>query len=252
MSATPERSPPSSRALTVVGAVVLGLVGLLAGFVAATLVFSLVVAFDPSLEQNRPLQGAISTIGMGIGLVSVAAFYLERNGLSWSYLRVRRPTFRDLGWAVGVTVALFAALFAALVVVDQLGLAASEHSIAEEAEQDPTILLPLIPLAILVTGPAEELLYRGVIQTRLREVFDTAAAVVIAAAIFSVVHVPAYGAAGGLDASLFVTLGILFLLGSFLGYAYERTDNLVVPAVAHGLFNAVMYGGNYLSSMSLV
>ena len=248
MSATPERSPPSSRALTVVGAVVLGLVGLLAGFVAATLVFSLVVAFDPSLEQNRPLQGAISTIGMGIGLVSVAAFYLERNGLSWSYLRVRRPTFRDLGWAVGVTVALFAAL----VVVDQLGLAASEHSIAEEAEQDPTILLPLIPLAILVTGPAEELLYRGVIQTRLREVFDTAAAVVIAAAIFSIVHVPAYGATGGLDASLFITLGILFLLGSFLGYAYERTDNLVVPAVAHGLFNAVMYGGNYLSSMSLV
>ena len=252
MSVSTENRPSRSAGIAVTAAVVLGFVGLLTGFVVGALLFGLVSVVVSDVTENLPLQAAISTIGMGIGLVVVAVFYLQRNDLSWSYLRIRRPTARDVGWAVGITVALFAALLAALAVVDLLGLTATEHSVAEQAQQDPRLLLPLIPLAVLVTGPAEELLYRGVIQTRLREAFGAGAAILLASGVFSVVHIPAYGATGGLDVSLLVTLGILFLLGSFLGYAYERTGNLVVPAVAHGLFNAVMYGGNYLSSMSLV
>ena len=108
------------------------------------------------------------------------------------------------------------------------------------------MLLPMIPLSVLLTGPVEELLYRGVVQTRLKQAFSAAPAVAIAAAVFSVVHVPAYAAGGSLDTSLLTTLAVLFVLGGVLGVLYEHTDNLFVPAVAHGVYNAVTFTTIYL------
>ncbi|WP_178918121.1 CPBP family intramembrane glutamic endopeptidase [Natronomonas gomsonensis] len=248
MSVSAERSSP---ALAVGSVAFLGLVGLLIGAVVGLIVISIASAFIP-ITSDSPLTSALSLVGQGIGLVGVAVVYLRFRDLPWSYLRISRPTLRDLGWAVAATVGLFAVLAGASFLIDQLGLTATEHSVSQQAESNPALLLPLIPLSVLVTGPAEELLYRGVIQTRLREVFGSAPAVAVAAVVFSLVHIPAYGATSGLDPSLATTLGILFLLGASLGAAYEHTENLVVPAVAHGVYNAVVFGSSYANAVGLV
>ena len=243
-----QRASPGGAVAASLG---LGIAGLLTGLLVGLLglsMLSVVVAVEP----NTALTSAVSVTAQGVGLVVVVALYLLHRQKSWSYLRVRWPSLRDLLWTVATTIGLFAALAALLVIVQQLGLSPTEHSVAEAGQQNPEILLPLIPLSVLITGPAEELLYRGVIQTRLRESFGTVAAVALASVVFAVVHAPAYGLGAGLGPDLLTTLVILFILGAFLGAAYEYTGNLVVPAVAHGLYNAVVFGTQYATATGVI
>ena len=241
MSASADRSP----ATTVVAAAGIGLVAFLVGLVFVSLSVSLVGAVVP-IPEGTPGRAALLMVAQYGGILSVALLYLDVNDWSPSDLRLEWPDRRDLGWTVAGVVVLFATLAAATLVAEQLGLAVTEHSVSESAEDNPAVLLPMIPLSVLLTGPVEELLYRGVVQTRLKQAFSAAPAVAIAAAVFSVVHVPAYAAGGSLDASLLTTLAVLFVLGGVLGVLYEHTDNLFVPAVAHGVYNAVTFTTTYL------
>lgn len=246
MSHSTDRSSP---VLAVAGAAALALGGLFVGLLLGIISISLVSAVVP-LPANSPGRNTVALIAQGIGLVAVAALYMERHDLSWSYVRISKPTLRDLGFAVLATVVLFGALALASVVIEQLGLTTTEHSVAQSAEENPAALLPLIPLSILITGPTEELLFRGVIQTRLRDALGSdGGAVLVAAAVFSLVHVPAYGLTSGFGTALVTTLAVLFLLGSLLGAAYEYTGNLLVPIIAHGLYNAIVFGSNYLEAI---
>ena len=242
MSASTDRNPAS----TVVAAAGLGLVGFVTGLVFVTLAVSLLGSVLP-LESGTAERATVALVAQYTGTFAVAAFYLSASERSVSFLRLDRPSARDLAWTVGGVLVLFATLAGASFVIEQLGLSVTEHSIAQQAEDNPAMLLPLIPLSILLTGPVEELLYRGIVQTRLTEAFATAPAVLIAAVVFALVHVPAYSL-GGTGGSLATTLVVLFILGGVLGVLYEHTGNLFVPAVAHGLYNAITFANTYLEA----
>lgn len=240
MSTTAERDPVAA----VIAAVGVGLAGLLAGLIFVTLAVPL-VGVVVSLAADTPEQVTVSMLAQYGGTLAVVAFYLRESDRSLSYVRLRRPSPRDVAVVVAGVLALFATLEAATFVLEGLGLSVTEHSVFRNIEENPAKLLPLIPLSILVTGPVEELLYRGVVQTRLKEAFSTAPTVLIAAGVFALVHVPAYslGDAGG---SLATTLVVLFILGTLLGSLYEFTGNLFVPALAHGIYNAIGFAVEYL------
>lgn len=247
MNASSERESPL---VAVGGAAVLGLAGLFVGVLFQLIVVGLLSPFV-TIRQGSPLTSAVTLVATGAGLVAVGVVYLLMRDLSASYLRLRWPSARDVAWAVAATVGLFAVLAALTFLIQQFGLSATEHSVAEQGQENPELLLPLIPLSVLITGPAEEFLYRGVVQTRLRETFAARIAVFLAALVFALVHVPAYGVTSGFDSSLATTLGVLFVLGTVLGVAYEYTGNLVVPAIAHGIYNAVVFGQLYVQSSGL-
>jgi membrane protease YdiL (CAAX protease family) len=232
------------RLSAVLAAAGVGLAGFLAGLVCVTVAVSLLGAVVPLVEAS-PMRAAVLLVAQYVGILAVAGLYLDGVDRPRSFLRVERPTARDLAWAVAGVIALFAMLAAATFVLDQVGVSLSDHSVTESADRNPAVLLPLIPLSVLLTGPTEELLYRGIVQTRLERAFGTAPAILGAAAIFALVHVPAYGTGSG-GGSLPTTLGLLLVLGALLGALYEHTGNLVVPAVAHGLYNAVTFGVEYL------
>lgn len=237
-----ERSPFEA----VVAACLLAVTGLFTGFLVA-IVGLVLVGEVVAIPQGSPERAAILLVGQGVGLVGVGLVYLSSRDLTMTYLRLEWPSGRDVAWALAATLGLMATLAVVLVVVEVLGLSASDHSTVQSAQDNPQILLPLIPLSILVTGPAEELLFRGIIQTRLQEGFGTAAAVLLATLVFTLVHIPAYYGPG-----LPTTLGILFVLGLFLGGIYEYTGNLVVPIVAHGLYNAISFGMVYARATGAV
>lgn len=243
MSVSNERDSPVKA---VGGAAFLGLAGLFVGMLIAIVAFGLLGAFV-TVRQGSALSNAVALIAQGVGLVAVGLVYLSMRELSASYLRLSWPSVRDVAWGVGATIGLFAVLAGLNFIIQQFGLSAAGHSVAEQGQKNPELLLPLIPLSVLVTGPTEEFLYRGVIQSRLKEAFDARIAVFLAALVFSLVHIPAYGM-GGLDWSLGTSLVILFVLGAALGTAYEYTGNLVVPAIAHGIYNAVVFGSLYVES----
>lgn len=224
---------------------ILGAVALLVGILAGTLTFSL-IGTPFSLSLTAPPGQLLFNLGTYVGIAAVGFVFLLRHELPLSYVRIRMPKRRDVGWTVVTLLALVGFSLLIPMVVSRLGLPFTDHSVADSIAANPTIALVFLPLSILVVGPAEEFLYRGIIQTRLREAFDATLAVAIAAVIFAVVHFPAYLDPSNVPGTVVTVFVILLPLGAILGAVYERTDNLVVPALAHGFYNAITYGLLYV------
>jgi membrane protease YdiL (CAAX protease family) len=158
------------------------------------------------------------------------------HGLDW--IGVRLPDLRDVA-AVGLGYGAALGLgVGGAVLVSSLGVEAGSNQAAELATRDPSVLLLLIPASLLLIGPGEELLFRGIVQGRLRETFSAPVAVVVASVIFAAVH---YVALSGSSGQRLVTIAILVGPALVFGTAYELTDNLVVPSLIHGAYNATLF-----------
>ncbi|RCU46825.1 CPBP family intramembrane metalloprotease [Haloplanus salinus] len=229
------------RAVTAV-LVVSGL-GLGAG-VALVLALSVLlvgVGLDPS-----PLALlVISLVSIqGVAFGGVALLYLRFRGRPVTSVGVRLPSVRELLIVVAGYATAFIAAITGAIVIGITGAPAGENQVAEFASTDPSVLLWLIPASFLLIGPGEELLFRGIVQGRLRETFDRVPGVVLASALFAAVHFAALtGGAGG----RLVTIAVLFFPALVFGAVYELTDNLVVPALVHGAYNATLFAFAYLA-----
>jgi hypothetical protein len=234
--------PPGKR-LSPLRATATGFGLAIAGFAVAFLLFFLVAPFV-NLQTLSAVEAVLLNLVIlqGIAFPTVAFGYLRVRGLPFEYLRIRWPSLRDLLVGVGGYVLAFALVFAAAVVITQLGLQTAERT-DQAALSDPQVLLLLIPLALLVIGPGEELLFRGAIQSTLRESFSAPVAIVVANFAFAPAHILAL--TGSLQA-LAVSISVLFIPGLAFGYIYEYSENLVVPALAHGLYNATLFGISYV------
>jgi hypothetical protein len=231
-------------ALAVVVAFLVGVAGFALAFplgLAAVFVLS-----SAGLTPLSPVQSVVVTLILlqGMAFPLVAAGYLYLRGRSLSYVRARVPSLSDLGWSVAGFVGSFLLALALLAIVVFLGLPTAERA-DQELLSNPDVLLALIPLSILLIGPGEELLFRGVIQTTLREAFSAPVAIVLASLAFAPAHI--FSLQGGVS-GLFVSISVLFFPSLVYGAIYEHTENLVVPALAHGLYNALLFGLTYLGT----
>ncbi|MFC4989521.1 CPBP family intramembrane glutamic endopeptidase [Saliphagus infecundisoli] len=232
-----------TRTRLAMGLGVVGAVGLLAAYAATFVVAVPAIVVLGTFSQTEEI--VLSQLGMAVGTGAVAVAYLRLTDRPLSFLDVRVPSLRDVGWTVGGLVALVAVLLAISALMSVVGAEQSTHSTAEAAAENPEILLVLIPAAVLVIGPFEELLYRNVIQKSLYGEFSRAGSVVVGSVLFAVVHVISYNTAtvGAVIASLAVVFGLSIVLGAL----YERTENLVVPALVHGLYNAIVFANLYVT-----
>jgi membrane protease YdiL (CAAX protease family) len=240
----------TSPGYVVAAMTVLGAVALLVGILFGTITYALVGA-PLSLSPTGAAGQLLTNIGTYAALAAAGGVYLLRYDLPLSYVRYRRPGIRDLATAGATIIGLFALAVAIPPIVTRLGLPLAEHSIAETIQADPAIALVFLPVSVLVVGPAEEFIYRGIIQTRLREVFDTGSAVAIAAVIFASVHFLAYFDPGNVSGTIVTITFLLLPLGAILGSVYEHTGNVVVPMLAHGLYNAITFALTYAEAVGL-
>ena len=224
----------------------------LAGFVSMTvwgvIVAGLVVPLAVGVawgELSQELQTLFSQVVLVLGLGTVAAAVLVLTDRGWSFIDLKLPTTRDLIYVVGGFALLVGAAMAISLLLRETGTESAGHGSMERAAEHPEILLILIPASILVIGPFEELLYRNVIQKSLYEYFSKSGAVIVASIPFAIVHFPAYSG-GHLGQSL-VSLGVVLTLSIILGALYARTENLVVPALVHGCYNALVFYNQYVS-----
>ncbi|NHN61554.1 MULTISPECIES: CPBP family intramembrane glutamic endopeptidase [Halorussus] len=204
---------------------------------------ALLAAGVPLMERPALLLALSVVMGQGVAFGAFALGYLVYTGRGPRFVGVRLPTLRDVGWSVGGTVALFAGLVALSALFSAFGVRSASNAVEQFGEQDPRIFLLLVPLSFLFIGPGEELLYRGVVQGRLREAFGPWVAITASSFVFAVVHVFSLQGAGKL-----AYLAVLLVLSPVLGAAYERTGNLVVPSLIHGAFNAVQFYVAYLGA----
>jgi hypothetical protein len=179
----------------------------------------------------------------GVAFGGVALLYLRFRGRPVTSVGLQLPSVRDLLIVVAGYATAFIAAITGAIVISVTGAPAGENQVAEFASADPSVLLWLIPASFLLIGPGEELLFRGIVQGRLRETFDRVPGVVLASALFAAVHFAAL--TGGTGGRL-VTITVLFFPALVFGTVYELTDNLVVPALVHGAYNATLFAFAYL------
>jgi membrane protease YdiL (CAAX protease family) len=148
------------------------------------------------------------------------------------------PTLRDGAIVLGGWLLAFGLIVVAGLVVQAVGVEPGQNQVAEIGFENPEALLLLIPASFLLIGPGEELLFRGVVQGRIREAFGPVPGIALASAIFAAIH---YFALTGGTGGRLVTIAILFLPSVVFGVAYELSENLVVPSLIHGAYNATLF-----------
>jgi membrane protease YdiL (CAAX protease family) len=179
----------------------------------------------------------VSLVGTQSGFVVAVLLFMRWRGEPLSNVGLR---MLDVKSTVLVVVGLVAALVTSItlsIAVQFLNLQAAENATTSQAQGDPSLLLLLIPVMLLVVGPAEELLFRGVVQRRIRERASAPVAIVLGGALFASVHFVAL--VGDLSA-IATTIGILFFPSLVFGALYEYGKNVVVNALVHGLYNSVL------------
>jgi|SRR5689334_1633368 len=82
----------------------------------------------------------------------------------------------------------------------------------------------------LIAGVAEELFFRGYMQTRLSQAWGATRGVLVTAACFGALHVDVSG----------VHMALAFVMGLYLGFVVERTGS-VLPAIVCHVVNNIGY-----------
>jgi membrane protease YdiL (CAAX protease family) len=201
-----------------------------------------------AISVNYPLLTvAVATVTIGF-VIAV----LERLDIDRSWIDISVPSLRDLGLAAAGLVALLVALNVLTQIIAGLGLPSVESGVEQQARnaENPEFLLVLVPLSFLAIAPSEELLYRGFIQKYLYDTLGKNGAVVAASAIFAVIHFGQYASPNPLR--LAVSLTVVFILSLVLGYLYARSENLAVPILIHGTYNAITFALMYARVTGMV
>lgn len=238
MATETDRGSPARAILSATG---IGVAGLAAGTLLTLIVIVAIRSVTDIGISALIVLSLLLTQGVGMGGTALA--YVTWRGVGVEYVSVRLPDLREVVWIVGSYVAAIVGIWVIGLLVTALNAPTAENQVAEIAIENPEVLLLLIPGSFLLIGPGEELLFRGIVQGRIREAIGPAPGILIASVVFAAIHFVAL--TGGVSGRL-VTMGILLVPSLILGTAYEYTDNLVVPAVIHGAYNATLFAILYV------
>ncbi len=207
------------------------------GQLAAQQLFSDTIKDSP---QRAGLEVVLYGVGFhGIGLLGWPLFRILRRALHTNYgapppasIEFRREP------ATKVFVHAFSAFLIALpvialtsfawnIVLRLLGLPNEPQDLLAvfNGVQSKPLLAAMLFVACVLAPLNEELLFRGAIFRFCRQRFGRAMALLISGVLFGALH------------GNWASLVPLAVLGAVLALAYERTGDIRVPIVAHGLFN---------------
>ena len=266
--ATATRDRPVLQAFqygfTLFSALLLGVIGLGFGSILLLIVAG-VLSFGAGIQITTVqtlVLGLITVQGIGCPLIAFTYIKLRpviRAKLHdlFSYtpdtdaftIGISVPSLREVGIVVlGYASAMGGLVVVAVIItmlVSMFGIEPASNQAAEIGMENPEVLLLLIPASFLLIGPGEELLFRGVVQGRIRDYFGPITGVAIASVIFAGIHYPALS--GGSVTGKLVSVSALLIPALILGATYEYTDNIVVPSLIHGAYNATLFTGLYVS-----
>jgi membrane protease YdiL (CAAX protease family) len=188
------------------------------------------------IGSETPAGQVVETASNFIGLAVLPLVYLAWRG-DWSLVGFGRPTRRDVGVTLVGIVALVAFMQAGEALVTALGYEPATNNAVQTGRENPELFLYYIPIVLVLNSPAEELLFRGVVQGLLRRAYGVIPGIIGASAIFGLVHYSALVAAGSAGAYVVLAIGS----GLILGILYEYTENLLVPIVVHAVWNCLVY-----------
>ncbi|MEX0938456.1 MAG: type II CAAX endopeptidase family protein [Pirellulales bacterium] len=183
---------------------------------------------EPDIQPAAPRAGVLRTailVEAGIGLLGWAiGIGLGRSPMDFFHWRMV-----DLIWGVAATVPMLAALAVCL----WLPFAPMRRLTRIVRE----ILIPMfqgahwtqIALISALAGWGEELFFRGVVQYFSQQWLGPLGGLAVASIVFGLAH--------PLTRTYIVVAAVI---GAYLGWLWLTFDNLLVPMVAHGLYDFVV------------
>jgi hypothetical protein len=180
----------------------------------------------------------VSRAGTQVGFAVVAVAFLAVAGDRSRYVKLRWPTLEDVGWIVALPFVLLVVSAGLTLVLSTVGV--PTPPVSHEVGGTKAILLDrpvlwavAIPGLYLFAAPTEELLYRGIVQGRLRPHLGTVGVVLVSAVAFGLMHAIVFAlAAPEHFVYSVVSIGVS---GAVWAVVYERTENLAVTAVNHAM-----------------
>ena len=104
---------------------------------------------------------------------------------------------------------------------------------------------PFMLIGSVIFAPIfEEILYRGLMYNKLKEISNAFIAVFISSILFAFLHIPGYG--------FNIKMFSLVLDGILLTYCYEKTNNIYVPILVHSINNFFIFLFNYVYFYCLI
>ena len=98
---------------------------------------------------------------------------------------------------------------------------------------------PFMFIATVIISPIfEEILYRGLMYNKLKEISNAFIGVLISSILFALLHIPKYGFG--------INTFFLFLVGILFAYCYEKSNNIYVPIFVHSINNFFIFLFNYV------
>ena len=225
-----KRTYPVKGILMALGKSFLYLLFFLAVQFLAGIIYAVIAVAGASLFHGEADAGSVLA-----GTETAVLFaYLLTVGAVLLWFRLRH---KPLGEAVGLrrcsgwTAAFSAFAALGLFVAINLALALLPEAWMTDYSEYMDVLLSdgLLPaVSIVLMGPlAEELMFRGVIQTRLARAMPAWIAVVLQAVLFGVTH------------GTPIQMAYAFLIGLALGFLRSRTGSILPGFAAHAAFNAM-------------
>lgn len=178
--------------------------------------------------------GLLLPVSVGLPLLITLTWVgLLRRGIGDLLGPRRRPSLRDVGYGVVVGIGT--------VVVINFGLGILLQVLAEsvgaelppvqetlrETANDPDLRLYFLLSTVVLAPLAEEVFYRGMLFQALRQRLWRWPAIGISGLLFGIVHLEP------------LAIVLTFGAGMCFAWAFARRGNLVVPIIAHAIFNLV-------------
>lgn len=172
------------------------------------------------------------------GFIGVGYVFLKRYDVGLDAIDFTLDVRDNIMFAVIITVLMI--LFAVIIsyISLQLGIEAAENQVLEFFQQGDIYVFAFVLLTVFIVAPAEEFLFRGVVQYRFNNVVGPIVSIVLTSILFSLFHIPAMIESSSVEIAVYLVS--LFVGSLLLGYAYERTNNLFVPIISHAFYNSVI------------
>ena len=186
-------------------------------------------ALRPVLNSATPsVFGLLALQFVIYAMVLLAIRYVIK--AKWQAIGVH---FRHFGRSLVYGIGLFAGAFiivmgSALIIESMFHVTQPQSNPVFKVIQDagtPAQMAGMLLLVGLIGPIFEEILFRGVIYTSMRQVMPPVLAIPLNGLLFAAVHGDVH------------SLGPLMVLGMLLAYGYERTRSIATSAITHCLWN---------------
>lgn len=204
------------------------------GLLGSVFALSIGIAANGGEELSNVMLLAVSSVGSAAVTFGLLGYLSRRRGTgSWDLDFGLRFEPRDaLGLLYGMGLQIAVIVVVQFPLIELLNLEdPPEQDVAQIAGEASSLgTRALIVLVVVVLAPlTEELLYRGVLLSRVRRDYSRHAAVAISAAVFAGIHL--------IDPDAILAIPGLFVIGVALGYQALHTQRLGLAVSTHAGVN---------------